>query len=553
MKVLHPAFVRLAQYGTWGGGLVAALGVLYLALGNTLPGGLLLLAGGGTAWTLWPYARARRSVLHRLTWTGLHSISQHMGAYHALAAVATAAAVALWTAKGPVMGIPALVLAGIAAWQVWQARGRPIVIGRDGVKVSPSPPPDGVLVGRLARITPATPQRRVYTTLTHVVYVAPSGTGKSQTIEAALLEWPHQAIVIDPKGEFRRDIAEERARRTGRPYRVWGVDAAYDDIGPHRMVPWKKILDLLTQAIEPDPGYVRGLAFTVPAVNALTAIGLDAEAQGKRPWHTIASTRDWQQALDQIAKTSPSQEARNLAANALRAAVAPGYWGSIMGNIGRYLPALAALGPALDGKPLTPEEDVYIFLPATAAQHGAVGAVIARFLLAVVWEWKAEAEQKGLSWPTLLVVDEASALSMPALQTIGRLGRSAGVRGWFAYQDRVAGWDDPNLNRLPEQAGALLVWYPPQQGEADPATRDAIRTLLPNALPKEWIDVAIRAVVGNMTAWRVGVAWSAGTTLPITPILGAATGGAPPQLTPRPGYSVSVNADPSPGGELLDI
>lgn len=143
MKVLHPAFVRLAQYGTWGGGLVAALGVLYLALGNTLPGGLLLLAGGGTAWTLWPYARARRSVLHRLTWTGLHSISQHMGAYHALAAVATAAAVALWTAKGPVMGIPALVLAGIAAWQVWQARGRPIVIGRDGVKVSPSPPRTG--------------------------------------------------------------------------------------------------------------------------------------------------------------------------------------------------------------------------------------------------------------------------------------------------------------------------------------------------------------------------------------------------------------------------
>jgi|GEM_PF-6724609 len=476
--------------------------------------GLTLVSVAVAAWG-WPGRAAKRSPLHRVGWTGRDRVRAGNDNLPAgLFLGGEALALLWWLTGGPFLALLLPPVVAAAVW--WQRRGWPVVVDRNGLHIASRPPEDAVLVGMTAPLTPMEPRRPVYSTLPHVFYSAPSGTGKSRTLMAALLEWPHQAIVLDPKGEFWKAVACERASLTGRPARLWRVDAEADPIGIAGLVGGlSAAMQELQRAIDFDPHYAaRSAAFTVPGTQALAAFALDAQARGRPPFQTAVSVGDWAEELRRIASESPSAEARHQAQQALRAATSPNYWGSIQGNLGRYLPTMAAMARALDGPPPTPDEDVYIYLPAYASQGGGPSAVMARWLLQAVWRWKARAEAEGRSWPTLMAADEALALSTPALQEMGRLGRSAGIRLWIVVQDPIAANRDPNLARLSEIMGGVDALFPTASPD-DPAWK-GVWGLLPPLTPKGEPKMR-RAVATTMASWGLGVLWAKGAAIPLEP------------------------------------
>lgn len=300
--------------------------------------------------------------------------------------------------------------------------------------------------------------RRVYTNVPHIITYAPSGAGKSSSVMAAIREWNGQLVIVDPKGEFWRG---EMAQR-GRTARLWSTVANVDAIGILHLVGGiAEFGNALEAALEPDPANAqRSAAFNRPAVTALVAYMRYAQHHGEPPVQAAVQVNDHGAVLQAIAQSGAPGSAE--AASVLSAAGSTGYMGSIAGTIGRIQAILAPVARSLDGPSIDPETDVYIYIPADAMQSPTdPGAVMARLLIQGIWSWKLRLERAGTVHPTLLVVDEAAVMATPALSTIGRMGRSAGVRLWILAQSAESIDSNPILAPMLTDAGAVAVVQPP--------------------------------------------------------------------------------------------
>ena len=436
---------------------LALAGLVLVLMGE--PGAVLLVVGVLGFIITWNATRIRPVLIYVPKWeiNALLWIRRLTGVYTGVgAAVATLIAAYAWNFT------PWSALVPLALLVMWLRRAQPLVIssGPRGLHYETRrPDPASIHIATTVPYpSPWDVAHPVYTNVPHIITYAPSGAGKSSSVMCAMQEWQGQLVIVDPKGEFWR---EQQAQR-GRTARLWSTVASVDPVGILELVGGiAEFGNALEAALEPDPGNAqRSAPFNRPAITALVAYMRYAQHHGAPPIQAAVQVHDHIGVLQEIAESG--QPGSEDAASVLSAAGSAGYMGSIVGTIGRIQAILRPIARALDGPPIDAQTDVYIYIPADAMQTPTdPGAVVARLLVQAVWSWKLRLERAGAVHPTLLVVDEAAVMATPALATIGRMGRSAGVRLWILAQSAESIESNPILAPMLTDAGAVAILQPP--------------------------------------------------------------------------------------------
>ena len=289
----------------------------------------------------------------------------------------------------------------------------------------------------------------------HTLVLGATGSGKTVTqawIAGRLIQAGHAAIVVDPKGDgMLRDELHRAARRARRAFREWTPEGP-DAYNPFAHGSDTELADkALAGETYTEPHYLRqAQRYLGHATRALRAddrpvsLATITEAMEPRCLEAIARRLDDEhqaQQLQDYLDSLTAEQQRGLAGTRDRLAILA------ESDVAPWLALHSASGPAIDLlKTIQARDVVYFRLDADRRPllSAMLAAAIVQDLLTVA------AHQQHDPLPTLVLVDEFSAVAPDGIARLFGRGRSAGMSLLLGTQE-LADLHPPEQPNLAEQ------------------------------------------------------------------------------------------------------